>query len=519
MTERLGHAVPPASGRAPVINIAPRDVDGLDKSLKSYHQVFTDCFARREQRHWALKYSQGQLLDLPRKSIEPMAVALVGGNTRSEAMQQFISQGAWSDDEVLALRRQDVAQTLGRSDGVLIIDGCDFPKQGEDSVGVARQYCGPLGKVANCQASVVLAYASEAGATLLDRRLYLPEDWFDDAHRERWVKCGIPDDVTFKAKPQLAAELFQMVTAEGVIPFAWVAMDEGFGVAGYLLDTIDRENKRYLAEIPRSKKVWRQRPKLTVPHARAATGRPPTRAQLAPGTPPAQRVDDLAVALRPADWQHFIIHEGTKGPLEVEIAAVRVTITEDGLPARDEWLVIRHPVGEKRIKYWKFYRSNAPASTSLKTLARLTAWRWPVETVIEECKDELGLDHYEVRGWVGWHHHTTMTLLAHSFLVRVRVTMGAQAPALTVAQAHRLLQVVLPKREYDAAAALAEIERIQRQNHAAYRSHKKRRLEFDSFVMVLAYEADYAFSGTAPGKRGPCGAVDKRNRSPYFGVQ
>ena len=473
MTERIGRALPPPSGRAPEMNIAPRDVDGLDETLTGYHQLFGDCFVRREQRHWALKYSQGQLLDLPRKSIEPMAMALVGGNI--QAMQQFISQGAWSDDDVLAIRRRDVAESLGRPDGVLILDGCDYPKQGDDSVGVARQYCGPLGKLANCQASVVLAYASEAGATLLDRRLYLSEAWFEADHRERWQKCGIPDSVTFKTKPELAAELFQTVVAEGVIPFAWVTMDEGYGTASHLLDTIDRENKHYFSEIARSKQVWRKRPKVLPPQVRAPTGRPPTQVQLAPGTPPAQRVDTLAVALRPADWQPFIIHEGTKGPLAVEIAAVRVSIAENGLPARDEWLVVRRPLGERAVKSWKFYRANAPADTALKTLARLTAWRWPVESVIEECKDELGLDHYEVRGWIGWHHHTTMTLLAHSFLVRLRVKMGAQAPALTVAPARRLLQVVLPKREYDAQAALAEIERIQRQNHAAYCSHKKRR--------------------------------------------
>jgi SRSO17 transposase len=471
--ERIGRALPPPSGRAPVLNIAPGDVDGLDDGLTSYHQMFASCFVRREQRHWALKYSQGQLLDLPRKSIEPMAVSVVGGNI--QAMQQFISQGAWSDEDVLTIRRRDVAETLGRPDGVLIIDGCDFPKQGDDSVGVARQYCGPLGKLANCQASVVLAYATEAGATLLDRRLFLPRAWFDEAHRDRWQKCGIPDDVTFQTKPELAAALFEQVVQEGVIPFAWVTMDEGYGAAGHLLDAIHRQNKHFFAEIPRNKQAWRRRPKVVPPQAHTATGQPPTRMQLASGMLPARRVDALAMALRPSDWQPFIIHEGSKGPLEVEIAAVRVAMAEAGLPGRDEWLVVRRPVGERAVKHWKFYRSNAPADTSLKTLARLTAWRWPVESVIEECKDELGLDHYEVRGWIGWHHHTTMTLLAHSFLVRLRVKMGAQAPALTVSQARRLLQVVLPKREYDAQAALAELERIQRQNHAAYRSHQKRR--------------------------------------------
>lgn len=473
MTVRIGRAVPPPSGRAPVLNIAPRDVEGLGDELKRFHQVFATGFVRREQRHWALKYSQGQLLELERKSIEPMAVAVAGGNI--QAMQQFISQGAWSDDEVLATHRRAVAETLGQPDGVLILDGCDFPKQGRDSVGVARQYCGPLGKLANCQASVVLAYASELGATLLDRRLYLPREWFDADHRERWLKCGIPDDIAFRTKPALGAEMLQTVLAEGVVRFRWVAMDEGYGAAGYLLDLIDRENKLFFAEIPRDKQAWLRRPQLVPPHVRAPTGRPPTRTHLAPDAPAAQRMDAMALQWRPADWRRFIIHEGSKGPLEVEIAVQRVVMADEELPGRDEWLVVRRPVGDPEVKHWKFYRSNAPANTPLTTLARMTAWRWPVESVIEECKSELGLDHYEVRGWVGWHHHTTMTLLAHHFLVRLRVKRGIEAPALTVAQVRKLLQVVLPKREFNAQDALDELARIQRQNHAAYRSHKKRR--------------------------------------------
>jgi SRSO17 transposase len=483
MMERIGRAVPPPSGRAPVINIAARDVDELDNELTSYHQIFARGFVRREQRRWALKYSQGQMLDLPRKSIEAtrtaprsgasVAARLTDGNI--QAMQQFISDGAWSDDEVLTIRRGEIAQILGRPDGVLIIDGCDYPKQGHDSVGVARQYCGPLGKVANCQASVVTAYASEAGATLLDRRLFMPEAWFGEAYAERREKCGVPATVTFKTKPELAAEMFQSVAVEGVLPFSWVTMDEGYGAAGYLLDAIHQQHKWYLAEIPRHKQAWRSRPKVRPPQAPAGIGRPPTRWQLAEGTPAAQRVDALAATLQRLDWHGYIIREGSKGRLAVEIAALRVTMLEEGLPGRDEWLVVRRHIGEQDNQHWKFYRSNAPAGTSLKTLARLTGWRWPIETVIEECKDELGLDHYEVRGWVGWHHHTTMTLLAHSFLVRLRVKLGTQAPALTVSQTRQLLQVVLPKRKYDSQAALAELERIQSQNHAAYRSHQKRR--------------------------------------------
>jgi len=457
------------------LNIAPRDVTGLKQKLEAYHRTFAGRFKRQEQRHWAHKYLEGQMLDLERKAIEPMAQALEDGNI--QAMQQFISHGAWSDAEVLEQHQAEVAATLGRPDGVLILDGCDFPKQGEDSVGVARQYCGPLGKLANCQASVVLAYASEVGHTLLDRRLYLPQEWFDAAHQTRWHKCGIPDNVTFQTKPALGWDMLEAVLQRDRVPFQWVAMDEGFGRSTQLLNQIHAANKYFFAEIACATRAWRYRPKVLPPGPPPPTGRPPTLPHLAPGAPSAQRVDQLARALPRKQWQRCVIHEGTKGPMVVEIAAVRVVTVADGLPGREEWLVIRRPVGKHSTTAWKYYRCNAPKQTPFKTLARLTGWRWPVETTIEECKGELGLDHYEVRGWVGWHHHTTMTLLAHHFLVRLRVEMGADAPALTVSQVRQLLQVVLPKREFDEAGVVAEIERIQRQNYAAYLSHRKRHLQ------------------------------------------
>jgi SRSO17 transposase len=470
---RVSKAIPPPSGRKPGLNLAPRQVKGLKQQLVAYHRHFADVFQRKEQRCWALKYLEGQMLDLQRKSIEPMALAVEGGNV--QAMQQFVSQGAWSDAELIRRHQTRVAQTLGRRNGVLILDGCDYPKQGDDSVGVARQYCGPLGQVANCQASVVLAYASEVGQTLLDRRLYLPKKWFKDAHRERWRKCGIPEDTTFHTTPELGAAMIDALLETGAVPFQWVTMDEGYGRAPHLLDRIHAHNKYFFAEVPRHTRVWRIRPKVVPPGPPPATGRHPTVTYLAPEAPAAQRVDQLAPALPQRRWKPFIVHEGTKGPIAVEVAAVRVVMVADALPGRSEWLVIRRPLGQHPLKTWKFFRCNAPKRTSLKTLARLTAWRWPVETVIEECKGELGLDDYEVRNWTGWHHHTALTMLSHQFLVELRVEMEAESPALTVSQVRKLLQAVLPKRELDEADVIVEIARVQQRNYAAYCSHRKHR--------------------------------------------
>src|SRR5881227_1100163 len=218
---------PPPSGLPPTGNLAPRDVERLADALLTYHAEFAPLFRRAEQRHWALQYLQGQLLDLERKSIEPMALALADGDV--QAMQQFISVGAWDAAALLERHQALVAASLGdRATGVLIIDGCDFPKQGQESVGVAPQWCGALGKVANCQASVVACYASARGYTLVDRRLYLPERWFSEAYRERRRTCGVPEEQAFHTKPELGWEMLEALQQRGVLPFAWVTCDEDF---------------------------------------------------------------------------------------------------------------------------------------------------------------------------------------------------------------------------------------------------------------------------------------------------
>src|SRR5215207_8121462 len=230
ITLRAPARPPPPSARPPLLGLAPAEVEGLHDELLAYHREFAPLFHRTEQRHWALKYLEGQLLSLERKSIEPMADALAGGNV--QAMQQFIGVGAWDDAAVLRRHQQLVAETLGDPEtGVLIVDGCDFPKQGDHSVGVARQWCGALGKVANCQASVVACYASARGYTLVDRRLYLPERWFGEDFRPRRERCGIPATTAFRTRPELAIEMVTALQERGALPFRWVLADEHFGVS------------------------------------------------------------------------------------------------------------------------------------------------------------------------------------------------------------------------------------------------------------------------------------------------
>jgi len=415
--------VPPPSGQPPVINLAPCDVAALADELVAYHAHFAPLFHRAEQRHWALAYLQGQLVDLDRKSIEPMALALVDGNV--QAMQQFISVGAWDDDAVLHAHQQLVADTLGDPDtGVLIIDGCDFPKQGTHSVGVARQWCGPLGKVANCQASVVACYASHRGYTLVDRRLYMPEKWFSAAYQGLRERCGVPADLPFQTQPQLAWAMIDSLHMRRDLPFQWVIGDEHFGNNPVLLDRIAAAGLDYLAEVPHDTLVWSTRPATGVPPPSGPQGRPPSRARLMPEAAPPVRVD--ALAADPAlDWQYYQIQEGAKGPLTAVFAFMRVVTVRDRLPGPDQWLVLRRSLGAH--PQLKTYLSNAPVATPPTTLVRMSGMRWPVEAAILECKSEVGMDQYEVRGWQGWHHHMTMSLLAHHFLVRQRCQLGKKS--------------------------------------------------------------------------------------------
>ena len=398
-------------------------MERLHEELVTYHAHFAPFFAREEQRHWALKYLEGQLSPVERKSIEPMAAGLEGGNI--QAMQQFISTGAWSDEAVLVQHQCLVTESIGdATTGVLIIDGLDIPKQGMESVGVARQWCGALGKVASCQASVVACYASRHGATLVDRRLYLPEAWFGAEQDARRRRCGVPSETTFRTRPQLAAEMITQLHQQRVLPFRYVVGDEGFGQNPVLLDQIAALDVTYLMEVPHSTRVWPVRPATAVPPTTGKKGHPFTRLRLAPGAPPPQEVAALAAQL-PADaWLPTLLKEGSKGPLVAQMAYLRVVAVRNALPGPDVWLVLRSTL--EPVPELKAYVCNAPPDTACATLSWLVVQRGAVEIVIREAKDDLGLDHYEVRGWRGWHHHLTMTLLAHHFLVRVRRQWGGK---------------------------------------------------------------------------------------------
>ncbi len=407
----------------PKFDLNKNDIKNFSNELRGFHEQFADCFHRSESREHFFKYMAGQFSQLERKSIEPIALAIEGGNVR--AMQRFVSVAPWDDGKITFKYRSYVNEDLGSEDGALIFDESGFLKKGHDSVGVARQYCGTAGKVDNCQVGVFAAYASERGYALVDKRLFIPEQWFSEEYRERRQKCNLPEDTVFMTKPQLATEMLKEISSEKTLPFKYVLADSVYGMSPEFIEAVDDlPGTTYLVSVRKNIHCWLKMPMIIRKQYRWS-GKIRTKTFLADNKSKPITIDELTKNINDYFWYRRQVSEGAKGPIVYEFTRRQVILAAEGLPQKTVWLLIRRTIGDE--PEYSYFISNAASSTRLKTLVWLSGMRWAIEQCFEETKGELGMDHYEVRKFKGWHHHMLTCMLAHFFLWHLKIRMGKKS--------------------------------------------------------------------------------------------
>lgn len=374
-------------------------------------------------RHAGLSgYCTGLMLPLSRKSVEPMAARVdpLHASARHQALHHFVAKSEWSDASVMARVRDWVIPALGLDGGrYWIIDDTGFPKKGKHSVGVARQYCGQLGKQENCQVAVSLSLASVRGSLPIAYQLYLPKDWASDAARRETT--GIPKEITFATKPEIALTQIRQAIDQGV-PMGVVLADAGYGDETAFRDGITALGMLYAVGIRPGTTVWAPGTAPLPPKAWSGRGRRPIKLRREPGNEPIT-VKALAMALEPQAWSTIIWREGTNSELSGRFTALRVRPAHRDYLATEmraqEWLLIEWPEGDDEPA--KYFFTTAPEEATLEQMVFVTKMRWRIERDYQELKQEFGLGHYEGRGWRGFHHHATLSIAAYGFLMAQRL--------------------------------------------------------------------------------------------------
>jgi SRSO17 transposase len=408
-------------GMGSVSGLSAKQLQRVRGRLVEFAGEMFEPMARKDQRRWGEVYLRGLMLDGKRKSIEPMATRLEDGN--EQCLQQFVNQSPWRWEPVR--QRLAVRMTSEIEPEAWVIDDTGFPKFGDKSVGVARQYCGALGKVGNCQLGVSISAVTAQASCPIDWRLYLPEQWDDDPRREA---CRVPGDVGHEPKWKLALDMIDELVGWG-IQAPPVLGDAAYGdITEFRLGLEEREIS-YVLDVKGTTSALPE------------TARPQRSAYKGSGRPPAPRyrrpfscLAELAKAADPEAWVEVGWREGTRGPMHSRFLALRVRpanvklrhANPDGeLPVR--WLLAEWPTGKDApTDYWL---SNLPADTPIGRLVELAKLRWRVEQDYRELKDALGLDHFEGRSYPGWHHHVTLVCVAHGFLTTEKLRRPPQRVA------------------------------------------------------------------------------------------
>jgi SRSO17 transposase len=400
--------------------------DGSDERFSRYVEGLASVIGHADRVNPLRDYCTGLMMPCERKSVEPMAAVTAPARTAAQhqSLLHFVGQAAWSDEKVLAKVCELVLPAMERAGPIeaWIIDDTGFPKKGKHSVGVARQYCGQLGKQDNCQAAVSLSIANRHASLPVRYRLYLPQEWADDAARRR--KAHVPEEIVFETKPEIALEQLRWACAAG-LPRGVVLLDAGYGNHTNLRTQISALGLSYAAGILSNTSVWAPGTKPLPPKRWSGRGRRPTRPRRSAKHKPVS-VKQLAVGLPKRAWRTIGWREGTAGRPSSRFARVRVRAARGGKLRTEEWLLIEWPKGEKEpTKYWL---STLPQDIAFERLVDLAKLRWRIERDYQELKQELGLGHFEGRGWRGFHHHATLCIAAYGFLISERETIPPSAP-------------------------------------------------------------------------------------------
>ena len=403
MSSLLEH--PTAQALLADAEVCAADVRGCRRRLERFLRRYLPRFYRLEQHELALVVLQGKLSNLERKTSEPIASL---ADRPRKPVQHFVGAGAWDDEAVMAELRRHVAQERGDPDAVLVLDPSGFAKSGDASCGVARQWCGRLGKVDNCQVGVFLTYATAQGYAPLDRQLYLPHEWAEDAGRRE--ETHVPETVTFQESWRIGLDLLDRSGPD--VPFGWVAGDDEFGRASAFRAALRQRGWRYVLDVPSNTSI-------------RDLGETP-----APGRrlPPWRRVDAWAKAQPSSRWRRLEVGNGSKGPRVVRALETWVqTRDERGRRGPVERLVVIRTVAEESQVWYTL--SNA-CDVAMPAVVQAHGRRHGTEELFRAGKGEVGLGQYEVRSWVGWHHHMTLSLLALWFLILEKDRLGGENPGV-----------------------------------------------------------------------------------------
>jgi SRSO17 transposase len=418
------------------------------KGLKEFSRPYLKLLPDKRLHGRGEDFLRGLLSDLERKSIEPIAERL--GQYR-RPLQYFIGESDWDHRPMLDLLCQQVVGDLGEASGVLVIDSSAFPKKGRDSVGVTRQWCGRLGKKENCQLGVFLGYVSNKGHALVDERLYMPRDWGRDKARRK--KCLVPPGLGFKTAAKLALDMLGERCR--ALPHRWIVADDEFGRGFAFRRELQRMGERYVLDVPSSLSV------RDVNAPRPPRG--PGEQRGARRKVPFLQARRWMAGLKDEDWEKIYVRDGVKAPLIVWAARARVQTKEHTRCSKGvQWVLVVKT--NDKVPEYRYCLSNAEESVSLKEMVHAASARQWIEDCFQRAKGKVGLDHYEVRSWGGWHHHMTLCLLALYFLVLEQRRLNRNTPAVSVQQTAEALGEILRDPDTDLKNLARKITNRLRRN-------------------------------------------------------